>query len=73
VLKVGPTKMRLFFILVNTAIALFGTGWVEASLPFVTALLTGALAWVVFRTQKQIWNLDMEQKRDQQKVAGQSM
>jgi phosphatidylglycerophosphate synthase len=73
VLKVGPTEMRLFFILVNTAIALFGTGWVEASLPFVTALFTGALAWVVFRTQKQIWNLDMEQKRDQQKVAGQSM
>src|SRR5918992_1404757 len=61
VLKVGPTEMRLFFILVNTAIALFGTGWVEASLPFVTALFTGALAWVVFRTQKQIWNLDMEQ------------
>jgi phosphatidylglycerophosphate synthase len=67
VLKVGPTEMRLFFILVNTAIVLFGTGWVETSLPFMTALLTGALAWVVFGTQKYIWKLDMEWKKDRQK------
>ena len=34
VLKVGPTEMRLFFILVNTAIVLFGRGWVETLLHF---------------------------------------
>lgn len=71
VLKVGPTEMRLFFILVNTAIVLFGTGWVETSLPFLVAALTGALVWVVFGTQKYIWGLDMERKRNQQKAAGQ--
>jgi phosphatidylglycerophosphate synthase len=63
VLKVGPTEMRLFFILVNTAIVLLGTDWVEAWLPFLMALLAGALTWVVFGTQKHIWSLDMQQKK----------
>ena len=62
--------MRLFFILVNAAIVVFGTAWVEVSLPFVTALLMGILVWVVFGTQKRIWDLDMERKRDRQKVTG---
>ncbi|HLF04816.1 MAG TPA: CDP-alcohol phosphatidyltransferase family protein [Dehalococcoidia bacterium] len=63
VFKVGPTEMRLFFILVNAALVLFGTMWLQIALPFVTALLAGALALVVFQTQKHIWRLDMEQKR----------
>jgi archaetidylinositol phosphate synthase len=68
-LKIGPTEARLFFVLVNAAIVLFGAGWVEASLPFLTALLAGALVWLVFKTQKRIWNLDMEQKRNPQRTA----
>jgi phosphatidylglycerophosphate synthase len=63
VFKIGPTEMRLFFILVNTGLVLFGTAWMEIALPVVTVLLAGALVGVVFQTQKHIWQLDMEQKR----------
>ncbi len=62
VLKIGPTEARIFFVLVNTAIILFGTGWAGVTLPFITAVLTVALILLVFRTQKYIWKLDMEHK-----------
>lgn len=63
VFKVGPTEMRLFFILVNAGLVLFGPAWLGAALPFAVALLAGALVWVVFQTQRHVWNLDMAQKR----------
>ena len=63
VLRVGPTEMRLFFILVNTAFILLGPGIGEVLVPATVGLLSVVLVWVVFRTQKQIWDLDMAQKR----------
>ena len=62
VLKIGPTEARIFFVLVNTAIILFGTSWVDAALPILLAALTVILVWVVFQTQKAIWNIDMKEK-----------
>lgn len=61
-LGIGPTEMRLFFILVNAGIVLLGTAWVQISLPFVLAALTTVLVGLVFKTSKQLWRLDMEQK-----------
>ena len=61
-LGIGPTEMRLFFILVNAGIVLLGTAWVQISLPFVLAALTTALVGLVFKTSKQLWRLDMEHK-----------
>ncbi len=63
VLKIGPTEMRAFFILLNTGIILLGTAWVETLLPLAAASLTLVLVWVVFQTQKRIWRIDMEYKR----------
>ena len=63
VLKIGPTEGRMFGVLVNTAIILFGGGWVEAALPFLVILLTAGLTGVVFWTQRYIWKIDMELKR----------
>ena len=63
VLKIGPTEARIFFVAVNTAIILFGASWVEHLLPFVAVSLTVALGFVVFLTQKRIWNMDMEEKK----------
>ena len=61
VLKIGPTEARIFFVAVNTAIILFGAGWVEHLLPLVAASLAVALGFVVFLSQKRIWNIDMEE------------
>ncbi len=59
----GPTEMRIFFILVNSAIILFGTAWLEKSLIYLIPLALSVLVFVVFRTQKYIWNIDMRDKR----------
>ena len=64
VLKIGPTEMRVFFILLNTAFILLGTAWVETLLPLVAASLAVVLVWVVFQTQKRIWRIDMEYKKN---------
>ena len=62
VLKVGPTEARAFFVLVNAAIILVGTGWIEVLLPYVVFCLTATLILVVCGTQKSIWNIDMDLK-----------
>ena len=63
VLKIGPTEVRGFFILLNTGIILLGTAWVEAVLPLAAVALAVVLVLVVFQTQKRIWSIDMEYKR----------
>ena len=67
-LGIGPTEMRLFFILVNAGIVLLGTAWVQISLPFVLAALAIVLVWLVFKTSKQLWRLDMEYKSASQDI-----
>lgn len=58
----GPTEMRLFFILINTAIIFFGAVFLEKSLPVVLFLSCGLFVVVTFRTQKYIWQIDMRDK-----------
>lgn len=62
---IGPTEVRLIFILVNTAI-IFLSERVEIPriLPFVLAGATFALFVTVYQTQKELWKIDMENKRD---------
>jgi phosphatidylglycerophosphate synthase len=62
VLSIGPTEARLFFVVVNAAIIWFGTGWVPVALPFIAALLTLLLAYLVFRTQRHLWRIDLQLK-----------
>lgn len=62
-LGVGPTEARLLIIILNTGIILFGTGFMEKALPFIPVIATIALIIVVYRTQKYIWEIDMEDKR----------
>lgn len=61
-LGAGPTEVRLLIIVLNTAIIIFGTGFVEKALPWVPPLTMIALVVVVYRTQKYIWKIDMEDR-----------
>ena len=65
-LGMGPTELRLLIIILNTMIIIFGTGFVEKTLPFIPLLTIIALIIVVYRTQKYIWQIDMEDKRRRQ-------
>lgn len=68
-LGTGPTEMRLYFILINTAITIFGLGWLEKSLVYIFIGFWLGVCAVIYRTQRYIWKLDMEIK---QKQPGQS-
>jgi archaetidylinositol phosphate synthase len=56
----GPTEMRLLLILLNTAMILFGTGWVARALPYAVPVAGVVVCVVVYRSQKFIWNVDMK-------------
>jgi len=62
-LGIGPTEVRLAFILVNTFLILFGKTYMGITLPFILGLSLVGLAVTVYHTQKQIWDLDMKAKK----------
>lgn len=61
-LGAGPTEVRIGFIVLNCLIIVFGTGWIERILVYVLAVSLIVLCVVVYRTQKYIWNVDMNDK-----------
>ena len=65
-LGMGPTELRLLIIILNTMIIIFGTGFVKKTLPFIPLFTMIALVIVGYRTQKYIWQIDMEDKRRRQ-------
>jgi phosphatidylglycerophosphate synthase len=62
-LKIGPTEIRLIFIIVNTLLIIFGKTYLARALPFVLAGSTFGLFVVVYRTQKILWKIDMANKQ----------
>jgi phosphatidylglycerophosphate synthase len=62
-LRVGPTEIRISFIVVNALFIAFGTTWIEKLLPLMLLIMLLFLFIVVFRTQKYVWGIDMEDKR----------
>jgi len=62
-LGVGPTEGRLLVIALNTMVIAFGTSFVERVLPTIPLVAVAGLVVVVYRTQKYIWRIDMEDKR----------
>jgi archaetidylinositol phosphate synthase len=65
---VGPTEVRVIFILVNTFIIVFGGKFeIPRILPYVLGGAAFALFVTVYQTQKMLWKIDMENKRDAEK------
>ena len=63
----GPTEMRIWFGILNCFLIWFGTGWIEKILLIVFAGSIVFLCIVIFRTQKYIWKIDMENKKAEEK------
>ena len=61
-LRTGPTEVRAAFILLNGLIVIFGTGFLEKALIYIFIVFVSALCVVIYRTQKYIWNIDMQNK-----------
>ena len=62
-LGIGPTEVRLIFIIINALLILFGKTYMVKALPYVLIISTLGLIVVVYRTQKYIWRLDMKNKK----------
>lgn len=63
-LATGPTEIRIWFILLNTAMICFGTQWILPFLPWILGISIAGLCVIVYRTQKFLWKLDMENKKN---------
>jgi archaetidylinositol phosphate synthase len=61
-LKLGPTEFRIALIVINTLLILFGTKYMISGLKYVNAGAVVGLCFVVYQTQKTIWQLDMQAK-----------
>ncbi|MEJ2647176.1 MAG: hypothetical protein P8016_02055 [Sedimentisphaerales bacterium] len=62
-LGAGPTEIRIYIILLNILLIIFGTVWIEKILPYILFVSIAVMCVVVYRTQKYIWNMDMTEKR----------
>lgn len=58
----GPTEIRLIFIILNSLIVIFGKTYVAWLLPYVLIISSIALITVVYHTQKEVWQLDIKEK-----------
>lgn len=66
-LGTGPTEMRLYFMLINTAITIFGSGWFKTAMPYIFIAFWVGVSSVVYLTQRAIWKLDMDIKKAAEK------
>lgn len=62
-LKIGPTEVRLIFIIINTLLIIFGKTYMAKALPYILGFSIIGLIIVVYRTQKYIWKMDMKNKK----------
>ncbi len=60
--KFGPTEFRLAIIIINTVLIFFGTKKMNRPLIYIAGGGLICLCIVVYRTQKKIWELDMNPK-----------
>ena len=61
---IGPTEMRIVFILINTFIIFTGTWHFIYTVPGVCLIMAVALIYLVYRTHKQLWEMDMKLKNE---------
>jgi archaetidylinositol phosphate synthase len=61
-LKLGPTEFRLSLVIINTLVILYGTKYMISGLKYVNAGAVVGLCFVVYQTQKAIWQVDMRAK-----------
>ena len=59
---VGPTEIRIVFILLNTLLILFGRTFMAGLLPYFLILAFIGLCVVVYRTQREVWDMDQVAK-----------
>jgi phosphatidylglycerophosphate synthase len=65
-LKFGPTEFRLALIIINGLLISFGTKHMAGGLKWVNAGAAIGLCFLIYTTQKKIWQLDMKGRQEAQ-------
>jgi phosphatidylglycerophosphate synthase len=66
-LRTGPTELRLAFVIINCLLIKFGTAFAERNLTYIAIAFAASVALVIFRTQRYIWAMDMNEKKERQR------
>ncbi len=66
-IKLGPTEFRLALIVINSLLIIFGKRYMVSGLKWVNAGAVICLCFIVYKTQKEIWRLDMQSKEREAK------
>ncbi len=62
-MKIGPTEVRVLFIIINTLLIFFYDKIrFDIALPIISIISLLGLIWMIYDTQKNIWIEDMERK-----------
>lgn len=61
-LNIGPTEIRIGFIIMNTLYIFLGQTYLSATIPYLLIFALLGLCVVVFRSQRSIWRIDMANK-----------
>src|SRR5687768_204018 len=67
-MKFGPTEFRVALIIINGLLITFGTKYMVGGLKWVNGGAVVGLAFLIYSTQKKIWQLDMRGKNLQSKA-----
>jgi archaetidylinositol phosphate synthase len=70
-LKFGPTEFRLALIIINGLLISIGTKYMISGLKWVNAGAAVGLCFLIYGTQKKIWQVDMEGRRSKESPPGQ--
>ncbi|MFA4831691.1 MAG: CDP-alcohol phosphatidyltransferase family protein [Patescibacteria group bacterium] len=60
-LGIGPTEVRIIFIIVNTLLIFFGKTYVAWALPYVLVFSLLGLCVAVYHNSRYIWEMDMKE------------
>lgn len=61
-LGLGPTEIRIVFIIINTLLIIFGKQYLAIVLPYAVVFLGFGVCVMVFNTHKKLWRHDMDTK-----------
>jgi hypothetical protein len=62
-LGIGPTEIRIAFIVIDILLIIFGKTHLAFTVPFLLPLAFVGLVYVIYQEQRKIWQLDMEAKK----------
>ncbi|MFI4911721.1 MAG: CDP-alcohol phosphatidyltransferase family protein [Sedimentisphaeraceae bacterium JB056] len=66
-LGIGPTEIRLVFIIVNTLLVFCDKTYIAPCLPYIMAASAFGLFVTVYSTARKLWRIDMKMKEEQEK------